>query len=45
VAEELEKMSYKEQVLQTKMLALETEVREGQEEKKQLLCIFHHVSE
>ncbi|KFR03733.1 Outer dense fiber protein 2-like, partial [Opisthocomus hoazin] len=42
VAEELEKMSYKEQVLQTKMLALETEVREGQEEKKQLLCIFHH---
>uniref|UniRef100_A0A663DWY3 Outer dense fiber of sperm tails 2 like n=1 Tax=Aquila chrysaetos chrysaetos TaxID=223781 RepID=A0A663DWY3_AQUCH len=42
VAEELEKMSYKEQALQTKMLALETEVREGQEEKKQLLCIFHH---
>ncbi|NXS66586.1 ODF2L protein, partial [Pandion haliaetus] len=42
VAEELEKMSYKEQALQTKMLVLETEVREGQEEKKQLLCIFHH---
>ncbi|XP_074893671.1 protein BCAP [Buteo buteo] len=42
VAEELEKMSYKEQALQTKMLALEAEVREGQEEKKQLLCIFHH---
>ncbi|XP_049665346.1 protein BCAP [Accipiter gentilis] len=42
VAEELEKMSYKEQALQTKMLALETEVREGQEEKKQLLSIFHH---
>ncbi|XP_032856761.2 protein BCAP [Tyto alba] len=42
VAEELEKMSYKEQALQTKMLILETELREGQEEKKQLLCIFHH---
>ncbi|NXV49107.1 ODF2L protein, partial [Uria aalge] len=42
IAEELEKMSYKEQALQTKMLVLETEVREGQEEKKQLLCIFHH---
>ncbi|KAM9280612.1 protein BCAP [Cariama cristata] len=41
VAEELEKWSYKEQALQTKMLVLETEVREGQEEKKQLLCIFH----
>ncbi|XP_063200640.1 protein BCAP isoform X3 [Chroicocephalus ridibundus] len=41
IAEELEKMSYKEQALQTKMLVLETEVREGQEEKKQLLCIFH----
>ncbi|XP_075012306.1 protein BCAP [Calonectris borealis] len=42
VAEELEKMSYKEQALQAKMLVLETEVRESQEEKKQLLCIFHH---
>ncbi|KAM6343052.1 protein BCAP [Alca torda] len=42
IAEELEKMSYKEQALQTKMLVLETEVREGQEEKTQLLCIFHH---
>ncbi|NXR03286.1 ODF2L protein, partial [Sagittarius serpentarius] len=42
VAEELEKISYKEQALQTKMLVLETEVREGQEEKKQLLCMFHH---
>ncbi|NXN63643.1 ODF2L protein, partial [Himantopus himantopus] len=42
VAEELQKMSCKEQALQTKMLVLETEVREGQEEKKQLLCIFHH---
>ncbi|NXI59112.1 ODF2L protein, partial [Chloroceryle aenea] len=41
VAEELEKLSYKEQALQTKMLALETEVREGKEEKKQLLCMFH----
>ncbi|NXS62627.1 ODF2L protein, partial [Brachypteracias leptosomus] len=44
VAEELEKLSYKEQALQTKMVALEIEVRESQEEKKQLLCIFHHVS-
>ncbi|KAM6065883.1 protein BCAP isoform 2-T5 [Chlamydotis macqueenii] len=42
VAEELEKMSYKEQALQAKMLVLETEVREKQEEKKKLLCIFHH---
>ncbi|KFV57055.1 Outer dense fiber protein 2-like, partial [Gavia stellata] len=42
VAKELEKMSYKEQALQRKMLVLETEVRERQEEKKQLLCIFHH---
>ncbi|KAM6396394.1 protein BCAP isoform 2-T3 [Pluvialis apricaria] len=41
VAEELQKMSCKEQALQTKMLVLETEVRERQEEKKQLLCIFH----
>ncbi|XP_009272531.1 PREDICTED: outer dense fiber protein 2-like [Aptenodytes forsteri] len=45
VAEELEKMSYKEQALQAKMLILETEVRERQEEKKQLLCIFHHLEE
>ncbi|NXF76714.1 ODF2L protein, partial [Sclerurus mexicanus] len=42
VAEEQEKMSYKEQAFQTKLLVLETEVREGEEEKKQLLCIFHH---
>ncbi|NWS72813.1 ODF2L protein, partial [Crotophaga sulcirostris] len=42
VAEELEKMSNKEQALQTKMLILETEVREGQEEKIQLLSIFYH---
>ncbi|NXT82264.1 ODF2L protein, partial [Zapornia atra] len=42
VAEELEKMSYKEQALQAKMLMLETEVRERQEEKEQLLCLFHH---
>ncbi|KAF1604409.1 Protein BCAP, partial [Eudyptes chrysolophus] len=42
VAKELEKMSYKEQALQAKMLILETEVRERQEEKKQLLCIFNH---
>ncbi|NXL26775.1 ODF2L protein, partial [Glaucidium brasilianum] len=42
VAEELEKMSYRDQALQTKMLILETEVREGQEEKKKILCLFHH---
>ncbi|XP_074764292.1 protein BCAP isoform X2 [Athene noctua] len=42
VAEELEKMSYRDQALQTKMLILETEVREGQEEKKKLLYLFHH---
>ncbi|NXE75048.1 ODF2L protein, partial [Cochlearius cochlearius] len=42
VAEELEKMSYKEQALQAKMLVLETEVRERQEEKIKLLCVFHH---
>ncbi|KFQ23825.1 Outer dense fiber protein 2-like, partial [Merops nubicus] len=42
VAEELEKLSYKEQSLQAKIIVLETEVREGQEEKKRLLCIFHH---
>ncbi|NXI64181.1 ODF2L protein, partial [Anseranas semipalmata] len=42
VAEEFEKMSYTEQALQTKILALETEVREWQEEKNQLLCRFHH---
>ncbi|NXW06681.1 ODF2L protein, partial [Fregetta grallaria] len=42
VAEELAKMSHKDQALQAKMLVLETEVRESQEEKKQLLCIFHH---
>ncbi|NXO55851.1 ODF2L protein, partial [Aramus guarauna] len=41
VAEELEKMSHKEQALQIKILILETEVREKQEEKEQLLCIFH----
>ncbi|NXY48165.1 ODF2L protein, partial [Ceuthmochares aereus] len=42
VAEELEKISYKERALQTKLLVLETEVQEGQEEKKQLLCVFYH---
>ncbi|NXS92740.1 ODF2L protein, partial [Jacana jacana] len=41
IAEELEKMSHKEQALQAKILVLETEVREGQEEKKQLLCVCH----
>ncbi|NXV09172.1 ODF2L protein, partial [Cettia cetti] len=42
VAEEREKISYKEQALQTKLLLLEAEVRKRQEEKKQLLCLFHH---
>ncbi|NXH43524.1 ODF2L protein, partial [Dicaeum eximium] len=42
VAEEQEKMSYKEQACQTKLLFLEAEVRKKQEEKKQLLCLFHH---
>ncbi|NWS15594.1 ODF2L protein, partial [Pachyramphus minor] len=42
VAEEQEKMSYKEQAFQKKLVVLETEVREGEEEKNQLLCIFHH---
>ncbi|NXP00009.1 ODF2L protein, partial [Certhia brachydactyla] len=41
VAEEWEKMSYKEQTFQTKLLLLEAEVRKRQEEKKQLLCSFH----
>ncbi|NXM04850.1 ODF2L protein, partial [Tyrannus savana] len=41
VAEEQEKISYREQALQIKLLVLETEVREGKEEKNQLLCIFH----
>ncbi|NXD90126.1 ODF2L protein, partial [Chaetorhynchus papuensis] len=42
VAEEQEKMSYKEQAFQRKLLLLEAEVRKRQEEKKQLLCLFHH---
>ncbi|NXW71036.1 ODF2L protein, partial [Hirundo rustica] len=42
VAEEREKISYKEQAFQTKLLLLEAEVRKRQEEKKQLLCLFHH---
>ncbi|XP_074954158.1 protein BCAP [Phalacrocorax aristotelis] len=42
VAEELERMSNKEKALWEKMLILETEVRERQDEKKQLLCMFHH---
>lgn len=37
-------MSYLEQALQMKMLILENEVRERQEEKKELLCAFHRVS-
>ncbi|XP_066049210.1 protein BCAP isoform X2 [Chamaea fasciata] len=42
VAEEWEKISNKEQAFQTKLLLLEAEVRKSQEEKKQLLCLFHH---
>ncbi|XP_032302191.1 protein BCAP isoform X2 [Coturnix japonica] len=42
VDEEFGKMSYLEQALQTKMLVLENEVREMQEEKKELLRVFHH---
>ncbi|NXO82684.1 ODF2L protein, partial [Sitta europaea] len=42
VAEEQEKVSYKEQAFQTKLLLLEAEVRKRQEEKKQLLSLFHH---
>ncbi|NWS96421.1 ODF2L protein, partial [Mionectes macconnelli] len=42
VAEEQEKISYKEQAFQIKLLVLETEVREGKELKNHLLCIFHH---
>ncbi|NXY53007.1 ODF2L protein, partial [Callaeas wilsoni] len=42
VAEEWEKISYKEQAFQTKLLLLEAEVRKRQEEKKQLLYLFHH---
>ncbi|NWW69255.1 ODF2L protein, partial [Ifrita kowaldi] len=42
VAEEREKMSYKEQDFQRKLLLLEAEVRKMQEEKEQLLCLFHH---
>ncbi|NXC47358.1 ODF2L protein, partial [Penelope pileata] len=41
VAEEFEKMSNLEQALQRKLLVLENEVRERQEEKKQLLCTYH----
>ncbi|OXB81438.1 UNVERIFIED_CONTAM: hypothetical protein H355_004344 [Colinus virginianus] len=41
VDEEFETVSYLEQALQTKMLILEYELRERQEEKKQLLCEFH----
>ncbi|NWR13357.1 ODF2L protein, partial [Emberiza fucata] len=37
-----EKMSYTEQAFQTKLMLLEAEVRKRQEEKKQLLCLFHH---
>nr|XP_030134962.3 protein BCAP isoform X3 [Taeniopygia guttata] len=42
VAEEWEKMSYKEQAFQTKLLLLEDEVRKRQEQKKHLLFLFHH---
>ncbi|NWT86448.1 ODF2L protein, partial [Lanius ludovicianus] len=42
VAEEQEKISYKEQAFQRKLLLLEAEVRKRQEEKNQLLCLFDH---
>ncbi|NXS83503.1 ODF2L protein, partial [Erpornis zantholeuca] len=42
VDEEWEKNSYKEQAFQRKLLLLEAEVRKSQEEKNQLLCLFHH---
>ncbi|XP_062437611.1 protein BCAP [Rhea pennata] len=42
VSEEMERISYKQQALQTKMLVLETELRKREEEKKQLLCMFYH---
>ncbi|XP_019386701.1 PREDICTED: outer dense fiber protein 2-like isoform X2 [Crocodylus porosus] len=42
VSEEMEKMSSKEQTLQTKILDLETELRERQEEHKQLVCKVNH---
>ncbi|KAM7014269.1 protein BCAP [Passerculus sandwichensis] len=42
VAEEWEKTSYRERAFQTKLMLLEAEVRKRQEEKKQLLCLFHH---
>ncbi|NWW24214.1 ODF2L protein, partial [Falcunculus frontatus] len=42
VAEEREKISYEEQAFQRKLLLLEAEVRKRQEEKNQLLCLFHH---
>ncbi|NXC84081.1 ODF2L protein, partial [Cercotrichas coryphoeus] len=42
VAAEQKKLSYKEQAFQTKLLLLEAEVRKRQEEKNQLLCLFHH---
>ncbi|NWY74020.1 ODF2L protein, partial [Erithacus rubecula] len=41
VTEEQKKMSYKEQAFETKLLLLEAEVRKMQEEKNQLLCLFH----
>ncbi|XP_056354133.1 protein BCAP isoform X2 [Oenanthe melanoleuca] len=41
LTEEQKKMSFKEQAFQTKLLLLEAEVRKRQEEKKQLLCLFH----
>ncbi|XP_059584004.1 protein BCAP isoform X2 [Alligator mississippiensis] len=43
VSEEMEKMSSKEQTLQTKILDLETELRERQEEHKQLVCKVNHM--
>ncbi|NWX81971.1 ODF2L protein, partial [Nothoprocta pentlandii] len=42
VSEEMEKISYRQQALQTKMLVLEAELREREEEKRQLLCMLYH---
>ncbi|NWX94856.1 ODF2L protein, partial [Nothoprocta ornata] len=42
VSEEMEKISYRQQALQIKMLVLEAELREREEEKRQLLCMLYH---
>ncbi|XP_030429710.1 protein BCAP isoform X2 [Gopherus evgoodei] len=42
-SEEVEKMSSKERALQTKILTLETELRERREEQKRLVCKLNNV--